>query len=110
MAGTWVPVVAVAEVTGPPWPCHDVGGTPVRIVRGDGGDLHAIGPACPHQDAPLDRAEVEGDQVLCPRHYYSYDVATGVNSLPGRGTDLALSIYPVRVVGGMVQVDLDGPS
>jgi 3-phenylpropionate/trans-cinnamate dioxygenase ferredoxin component len=108
MAGRWVPVVAVADVTGPPWPCHDVAGFQVRIVRGVDRGLHAIGPACPHQDAPLDRAEVEGDQVLCPRHYYAYDATTGMNTLPGRDTDLALPVYPVRVVDGMVEVDLAG--
>jgi len=103
-------VVAVTDVTGPPWPCHEVAGTPVRIVPGEGDVLLAIGPACPHQESPLDRAEVEGDRVLCPRHYYAYDIATGTNTFPGRDSDVGLPVYPVRVIDGMVEVDLDGPA
>src|SRR5690606_24372936 len=69
---TWVPVGPADEVATPPWPCHDVGGTTLRLVRTPDGTIVAIAPACPHLDAPLDRAEVEGDQVLCPRHWYAW--------------------------------------
>lgn len=103
----WVPVVAATAVTEPPWPCHDVEGTPVRLVRAPDGAIHAIGPTCPHQDSPLDRAEVEGPLVLCPRHYYAYDLATGSNEHPGWDRDEPLPVHPVRVVDGVVEVGLD---
>lgn len=101
---TWVPVVPAADVTTPPWPCHDVAGVPVRLVRSAGGEILAIGPRCPHQDSPTDRAEVEGEQVLCPRHWYAYDRATGRNVHPGFDRDPDLPVYPVEVRDGMVHV------
>lgn len=103
-ARAWVPVCPDAEVTGPPWRCHDVAGVPVRLVRDRDGRIHAIQPTCPHLQAPLDRAETEGDTVLCPRHWYGYDLATGENVIPG-WSDQDLRIHPVRVVDGMVEVD-----
>lgn len=101
---TWVPVVPADEVTVPPWPCHDVAGVPVRLVRGPEDEIVAIGPTCPHLASPLDRAHVDGDRVLCPRHWYEYDASTGQNLHPGLAKDLALPVYPVEVRDGVVHV------
>lgn len=105
-ASEWIPVVAATEVTTAPWACHDVAGTPVRLIRTPDGAILAIGAWCPHMDNPLDRAEVEGDQVLCPRHWYAYDRGTGRNVHPGWERDDALPVYDVRVVDGIVEVAL----
>ncbi len=107
---TWVPVVPADEVTAPPWPCHDVAGVPVRLVRGPDDQILAIGPTCPHLDSPLDRAEVEEGRVLCPRHVYTYDADTGANVHPGFERDAALPVYPVEVRDGMVHVGVPGPA
>lgn len=101
---SWVPVVPVDEVAGPPWPRHEVAGVEVRIVRDAAGDLHVIGARCPHLDSPLDRAEVEGGTLLCPRHWYAYELATGRNVHPGWERDVDLPVFAVRVVDGMVEV------
>lgn len=101
---TWVPVVPAHEVTAPPWPCHDVAGVPVRLVRGPADQIVAIGAACPHLQSPLDRAEIEDGQVLCPRHWYAYDMATGTNLHPGFDRDPSLPVYPVEVRDGVVHV------
>lgn len=106
----WVPVARSADVTGPPWRCHEVEGVAVRLIRDPEGEVHAIGAACPHLQAPLDRAEVEGDRILCPRHWYEYDLASGANVHPGWGRDVALAVFPVDVIDGMVHVDVgSGP-
>lgn len=101
---TWVPVVPADEVDRPPWSCHDVAGTPVRLLRGPDGELHAIGPACPHLDSPMDRAEVEDGQVLCPRHWYAYDADSGRNVHPGLDRAADLPVYAVEVRDGIVHV------
>lgn len=100
---SWVPVVREDEVVGPPWPCHDVDGVRVRLVRDPDGRLHAVEPRCPHLQSPLDHAEVEGDVLLCPRHWYGYELATGANVVPG-WRDHPLAVHPVRVVDGVVEV------
>lgn len=101
---TWVPVAPADQVTVPPWPCHDVAGVTVRLVRGPDDEILAIAPACPHLDSPLDRAEVEDGQVLCPRHWYAYDATTGANVHPAVAHASALPIYPVDVRDGIVHV------
>lgn len=103
---SWVPVVAAADVTGPPWACHDVSGVLVRLLRDADGGIHAVQPSCPHLEAPLDHAEIEGDTVLCPRHWYGYDLRSGENVTPG-WRDLPLVVHPVRVVDGIVHVALE---
>lgn len=104
---TWVPVAPADDVTTPPWPCHDVGGVTLRLVRSPDGAIHAVAPACPHLDAPLDRAVLEGEQVLCPRHWYAWEIATGRNVHPGLEREgLGLPVYPVEVRDGIVHVAL----
>lgn len=106
----WVPVMPAADVAGPPWPCHDVAGTSLRLVRDADGDIHAVGATCPHLDSPLDRAEVEDGRVLCPRHWYAYDLATGVNHHPGLDRSDALAVHPVEIRDGIVHVAVDAPT
>lgn len=106
----WVPVMPAADVAGPPWPCLDVAGTSLRLVRDGHGDIHAVGAACPHLDSPLDRAEIEDGQLLCPRHWYAYDLATGTNQHPGLPRNDALAVHPVEIRDGIVHVAVDGPT
>jgi nitrite reductase/ring-hydroxylating ferredoxin subunit len=105
---TWVAVAPADEVDVPPWPCRDVAGLPVRLLRTPGGDILAVGASCPHLDSPLDRAEVEpgpdGEQVLCPRHWYAYDAASGQNRHPALDSSAPLPVYPVEVRDGIVHV------
>lgn len=104
----WVPVVPAADVAGPPWPCHEVAGTQVRLIRDPEGVLHAVAPACPHLASPLDRAEVEDGQLLCPRHWYAYALSSGANTHPGLSHNDDLAVYDVEVRDGMVHVAVDG--
>lgn len=104
---TWVAVAPAADVDAPPWPCHEVAGHPVRLVRAPDGAILAIGASCPHLASPLDRAEVEGGQVWCPRHWYSYDADTGQNRHPGLDWAAALPVHPVEVRDGIVHVAVE---
>lgn len=42
-----------------------------------GGKVYAVGSLCPHQNAPLDGAKVEGGRLVCRRHGYCFDLKTG---------------------------------
>lgn len=105
----WVPVVPAADVAGPPWPCHEVAGVNVRLIRDPQGRIHAVAAACPHLDSPLDRAEVEDGRLLCPRHWYAYDLPTGANAHPGLPRNDDLAVYGVEVRDGVVHVAVDVP-
>lgn len=68
-----------------------------------GGRVHACGAVCPHEEGPLAEGWTEGDVVVCPWHGYDYELATGRCRVD---PDLSIPVYPVRVVGGVVEVDL----
>jgi 3-phenylpropionate/trans-cinnamate dioxygenase ferredoxin component len=71
-----------------------------------GGALHAIEDRCSHDDGPLCEGEWEPEDcvVICPRHGSRFDVRTGLPlTLPAY---LPVDTYPVRVVDGLVKVDV----
>lgn len=69
-----------------------------------GGVYYAIGDVCTHDDGPLGDGELDGYQIICPRHGARFDIRTGqAITLPAlRDTPW----YPVRIVDGWVQVGL----
>jgi nitrite reductase/ring-hydroxylating ferredoxin subunit len=63
---------------------HLVRGRPILLGRTADGDAIAVGPICPHQNRPMDGANILGDEIDCPHHHYTYDARTGQNRYPKR--------------------------
>ena len=64
----------------------------------------AIGDICSHDDGPVGDGDLEGINVVCPRHGGEFDVRTGkAVQLPAV---VDIPAYPVRVVDGMIQVGI----
>lgn len=55
----------------------DVGGGIEVAVFFCTGEYYAIEDICTHDDGPLAEGEVEGCQVICPRHGARFDLRTG---------------------------------
>src|SRR5947207_15776139 len=73
-----------------------------------GGELYAIEDRCSHDDGPLCEGEWDEEtcMVVCPRHGSAFELATGrPRSLPAF---LPVATYSVRVVDGVVKVDVPG--
>ncbi len=71
-----------------------------------GGNLYAIEDRCSHDDGPLCEGDWDVDlcRVVCPRHGSQFDLATGrALTLPAYEP---VEVFPVRVVDGVVRVDL----
>ena len=71
-----------------------------------GGSLYAIEDRCSHDDGPLCEGDWDEDTctVVCPRHGSAFELATGrPRSLPAF---LPVKTYPVKVVDGVVKVDV----
>jgi nitrite reductase/ring-hydroxylating ferredoxin subunit len=103
----------VAEAGMPPGSLREVnvGGSSVLLVR-LGESIHALDPYCPHAGGVLAEGTVEGTRLACPVHAAVFDANNGEVledpfgiSPPSGGVD-PLSQYPVRVAGGVVEVDL----
>ena len=64
----------------------------------------AIADICTHDDGPLGDGDLEGYNIVCPRHGAEFDVRTGkVMQMPAV---VDVPAYPVRVVDGMIQVGI----
>lgn len=64
----------------------------------------AIADICTHDDGPLGDGDLEGYNIVCPRHGAEFDVRTGkVMQMPAV---VDVPAYPVKVVDGMIQIGL----
>jgi 3-phenylpropionate/trans-cinnamate dioxygenase ferredoxin component len=73
------------------------------LARAEGA-WHAVDSWCTHAECPLSDGWVEGSAVRCACHGALFDLASGA---PLEGpADEPVAIYPTRVVGDRVEVDL----
>ncbi len=74
----------------------------------DDGTWGAIDNVCTHDGGVLGEGELEDCLVECPRHGARFDLVTGeVRALPAV---FPVNAYPVRIVGGRVEVDVGVPT
>lgn len=74
------------------------------VIFNIAGQFFAIGDVCTHDDGPLGDGDLEGYNIVCPRHGGEFDVRTGkVMQMPAV---VDIPAYPVKVVEGMIQVGL----
>ena len=72
------------------------------VVFNIAGQLFAIGDVCSHDDGPLGVGDLEGKEIICPRHGARFDVQTGkVVALPAV---VDIPAYPVRIKDGQVEI------
>jgi len=96
----FVPVLAAAEL--PPGRAAEVTvGDRVVALFNVGGIFHALTNHCPHRGGPLGQGFLEGTEVSCPWHNYTFDVRTGENVV---SPDLRVERYEVKVEDGRVFV------
>jgi 3-phenylpropionate/trans-cinnamate dioxygenase ferredoxin subunit len=83
-----------------------VGDVEVALVR-DGDDFFAIRDECSHAAIALSEGDVEGCLIECWLHGSTFDLRTGKpTTLPAFEP---VAVYPVRVEGDDVQVDVENP-
>jgi 3-phenylpropionate/trans-cinnamate dioxygenase ferredoxin subunit len=76
----------------------------VIVVFNIAGEIFATADLCSHDDGPLGDGELEGYEVLCPRHGARFDVRDGkATSLPAV---VDIPAYPTRVVDGQIEIGL----
>jgi nitrite reductase/ring-hydroxylating ferredoxin subunit len=77
------------------------GGAPIAVYHTASG-FHATADTCSHALASLTDGDLEDEEVLCPVHWARFDVRTGEpQCFPAT---VALAVYRVEVVGGVVTV------
>lgn len=79
----------------------EVNGITVAVFMIDG-HYYAIEDACTHDGAEIASGRLDGCEIVCPRHGARFCLKTGKVLSPPAYEDLTL--YPVRVEGGRIQV------
>lgn len=65
---------------------------------------YAVDDVCTHAYAKMHEGRLRGHRLICPLHGASFDCRTG--AVLGAPAILPLKTYPVRVVGGEVEIGL----
>ena len=99
-AGDWVVVAAAGDLPAGTALAARAGGAEVAVFNVDG-ELRAVEGRCLHRGGPLAEGKVDGGVVVCPLHWWRYDLRTGKRQ---GYPQLRLSCYPVRVRDGQVEV------
>lgn len=81
----------------------DIGDAPV-VIFNVAGEFYAIGDVCTHDDGPLGDGDVEGFNVVCPRHGAQFDLRDGKALTMPAVVDIPA--YPVKVVDGVIKVGI----
>ncbi|MGH3469664.1 MAG: Rieske (2Fe-2S) protein [Thermocrispum sp.] len=105
VTGSWERVCRVAEIT-PGRPVGKVLGESgqdrerVCVVATGDGEYVALLDRCPHRDVALSGGVVRDGTLVCPGHFWRFDLCTGQRTdLPERSA----TVYPTRVVDGWVE-------
>jgi 3-phenylpropionate/trans-cinnamate dioxygenase ferredoxin subunit len=97
----WIDVAPESEFPAGTRRVVDVDDVDVIVFNIDG-RFHAIEDVCTHDYASLDDGELEGEEIICPRHQARFNVRTG-EALTAPAYE-PVATFPVRVEGGIVQV------
>jgi len=79
----------------------DIDGTEVAVFKLEG-QLFAIEDVCTHDGAEIASGELDGDEIVCPRHGARFCIKTGeVKCAPAYEN---IDTFPVQVESGRIQV------
>ncbi len=82
----------------------EVDGLPIVICNFEG-RFYALENRCSHDDAELGSGELEGCQIVCPRHGAKFDIRDGTVTEPP--AVFPIDTYDVTVRGKSVYVEFD---
>jgi len=97
----WVDVAAAEAIAEGRYVVVDVDGTDIAVFKING-QFYAIEDVCTHDGAEIASGELQGDEIVCPRHGARFCVKTGeVKCAPAYEN---IDTFPLQIVDGRVQV------
>jgi 3-phenylpropionate/trans-cinnamate dioxygenase ferredoxin subunit len=97
----WIDVARVEDFVPGEWQTVEIDDVLVAVFNLDG-KYFAIEDICTHDGGTLTGGDIEGNEIVCPRHGARFDITTGEALTEPAYEDLPM--FAVRVVDGMVQV------
>lgn len=99
----WVDVIAAEAMADGEHMIVDVAGVDIAVFKIDG-QFYAIEDVCTHDGAEIASGELDGDEIVCPRHGARFCVKTGEVKGPPAYEDI--TCYSVRIENGRVMVKI----
>ena len=81
----------------------EIDGKPIVLLNVSG-KIYAIGDVCTHDDGPLGDGEVDGHEIICPRHGARFDLRDGRAVTLPAVVDTAW--YPTRIRDGEIEIQV----
>jgi 3-phenylpropionate/trans-cinnamate dioxygenase ferredoxin subunit len=106
-SGSWVRACALAELKAESALAVEIDGEDVAVVR-SGDEYYAIADLCSHAAIPLSEGDVEDGEIECYLHGSRFDLRTGKPT--GLPATEPVAVYPVRVEGDDLLVDVTSPT
>jgi 3-phenylpropionate/trans-cinnamate dioxygenase ferredoxin subunit len=76
---------------------------PIMIIRINS-QYYAIADVCSHDEGPVGEGNLEGYEIVCPRHGARFDIRTGkVIALPAF---VDIPAYPIRINGDQIEIGI----
>ncbi len=79
----------------------DIDGTEVAVFKIEG-QFFAIEDVCSHDGAEIASGEIDGDEIICPRHGARFCIKTGAVKCAPAYEDI--ETFPVQIENGRIQV------
>lgn len=83
--------------------CVEAKGHRIALYNLDG-EIHATQESCTHAEASLCDGEIQGEEIMCPLHFATFNIKTGECTGPPADEDLIT--YRVRVDGDAVEIEV----
>ena len=100
----WFDVAGSDEIAPGGYAVVDIEDVEIAVFNLEG-EFYAIEDVCTHDGEVLTGGPVIGDEIVCPRHGARFCIKTGAVTAPPAYEPVPT--YPVRVVDGRVQVEVD---
>ncbi|RCX30608.1 non-heme iron oxygenase ferredoxin subunit [Thioalbus denitrificans] len=97
----WINVAPADDIAPGQYRTVNIDGAEIAVYNLDGG-FYAIEDVCTHDGGCLAGGDLEGDEIVCPRHAAKFNIKTGEVTAPPAYEPV--STFPVQVTDGMVQV------
>ena len=97
----WITVARVDQLVAGTRQIVDIDGSQIVVFNLEG-KYYAIEDVCTHDGGQLTGGEVEGDQIICPRHGARFCIRTGA-ALTAPAYE-PTATFPVRIEKGDIQV------
>lgn len=97
----WIDVAKADEIAPGAYRVVDVDDLMIAVIN-VAGAFYAIQDVCTHDGSELTGGDIEGEEIICPRHGARFNIKNGA-VLEGPAYE-DVPTFPVRIQDGMIQV------